>query len=186
MSDRIIDFNEIKNKVKDKDVDKLQDYIYTLYYQMADGKITISEFTQEVYKYMSDNNISQDKFLNMQKKLMERYGFDSSIIEEQLKSAGININDIGADYQSLRKSVGFQEKYKDRIRQKSVSIYAIQNNINDIEIILEDANVILKSVKKIDLNDIELSEFLCSYKKLFPDKPLNINLCEDINKYNYE
>ena len=95
MSDRIIDFNEIKNKAKDKDVDKLEDYMYSLYYQMAEGKITMSEFTQKIYEYMNENNISQDKFLNIQKKLMERYGFDSSMLEEQLKLAGINISNIG-------------------------------------------------------------------------------------------
>ncbi|WP_331667985.1 DUF3867 family protein [Clostridioides difficile] len=27
--DRIIDFNELKNKVKDSDVDKFEQYIYT-------------------------------------------------------------------------------------------------------------------------------------------------------------
>ena len=38
MSDRIIDFNEIKNKAKDKDVDKFEEDIYSMYYQMAEGK----------------------------------------------------------------------------------------------------------------------------------------------------
>jgi len=84
MDDRIIDFNELKNKAREKDVNKLEDYMYSLYYQMAEGKITMAEFTQNIYKYMEDNNISQDKFLNMQKKLMERYGFDPTNIEEKL------------------------------------------------------------------------------------------------------
>ena len=30
--DRIIDFNELKNKVKDSDIDKFEDYIYKLYF----------------------------------------------------------------------------------------------------------------------------------------------------------
>lgn len=93
MDDRIIDFNDLKNKAKEKDVDKLEDYMYSLYYDMAEGKITMAEFTKNIYKYMEDNNISQDKFLNMQKKLMERYGFDSSIIDTQLKSAGMNFDE---------------------------------------------------------------------------------------------
>jgi hypothetical protein len=83
MDDKIIDFNDLKNKAKDKDVDKIEDYMYSLYYEMAEGKITMADFTKNIYKYMEDNNISQDKFLNIQKKLMERYGFDSSIIDEQ-------------------------------------------------------------------------------------------------------
>lgn len=185
MSDRIIDFNEIKNKAKDKDVDKLEEYMYSLYYQMSEGKITMAEFTQNIYNYMSDNNISQDKFLNMQKKLMERYGFDSTIIEKQLKSAGINISDVGKDYENLKRTMSFQEKYKDRINQKVMSTYTIKNDINDLEIILDETNVILKSPKKIDLNDIELSEFLCSYKKIVDDKQLTVNICQDVNKYEY-
>ena len=39
---------------------------------------------------MEKNNISQDKFLKMQTKLMERYGFDASGFEEQLKSLGLD------------------------------------------------------------------------------------------------
>ena len=185
MSDRIIDFNEIKNKAKDKDVDKLEDYMYSLYYQMAEGKITMAEFTQKIYGYMSENNISQDKFLNIQKKLMERYGFDPSMLEEQLKSAGINISNIGKDYENLRKTVSFQEKYKGSLKNKAVITYCIKNDKNDIEIFLETTNVLIKSLGKVDLNDIELSDFLCSYKTLVEDKKLSVTVCENCNKYDY-
>lgn len=182
MSDRVIDFNEIKNKAKDKDVDKLEDYMYSLYYQMAEGKITMAEFTEKIYNYMNENNISQDKFLNMQKKLMERYGFDSSMLEEQLKSAGINISNASGDLENLRKSMSFKEKYKGSIDNKTVITYKIENDKNDLDIVLEATNVILKSQSKIDLNDIELSEFLCSYKKLVEDKELSISVCENCKK----
>ena len=185
MDDRIIDFNELKNKAKDKDVDKLEDYMYSLYYQMAEGKITMGEFTQNIYKYMEENNISQDKFLNMQKKLMERYGFDSSIIDEQLKTAGISLDGINTDMGSLRKAKGFQEKYKDRLSTNAVTLYSIKNDKNNIEIMLVEDKVIIESEGKIDINDIELNEFLCSYKKLRDEKSLSIRLCEYTKKYEY-
>ena len=38
MSDRIVDFNELKNKARDKDIDKFESYIYDLYYSVAQGK----------------------------------------------------------------------------------------------------------------------------------------------------
>ena len=41
------------------------------------------------------------------------------------------------------------------------------------------------SEKTIDLTDIELNEFLCSYKKLVDDKKLKINICENTKKYDY-
>ena len=39
--------------------------------------------------------------------------------------------------------------------------------------------------KNIDLNDTELNECLCSYKKVLEDKKLNIVLCENIKSYEY-
>lgn len=182
MDDRIIDFNELKNKAKEKDVDKLEDYMYSLYYEMAEGKITMAEFTKNIYKYMEENNISQDKFLNIQKKLMERYGFDSSMIDEQLKSAGVNIN---VSYESVKKTLGFQEKYKDGLVSKSGFVYKIKNDKNNVEIIMEEEDVIIQSEGKIDLGDLELSDLLCSYKKVRGEKPLSIKLCENVKKYEY-
>lgn len=183
MDDRVIDFNQLKNKAKEKDVDKLEDYMYSLYYEMAEGKITMADFTKKIYKYMEDNNISQDKFLNMQKKLMERYGFDSSLIDEQLKNLGAD--NINVSYESIRKTMSFQEKYKDRLVNKPMSYYTINNDKNNVEIIVEEDNVIIQSEGKIDLTDLELSDFLCSYKKVRADNPLNIKLCENVKKYNY-
>ncbi len=183
MDDRIIDFNQLKNKAKEKDVDKLEDYMYSLYYEMAQGKITMADFTKNIYKYMEDNNISQDKFLNMQKKLMERYGFDSSMIDEQLKNLGVD--NINVSYENIRKTMSFQEKYKDRLVNKAMSYYTISNEKNNVEIIVEEDNVIIQSEGKIDLADLELSDFLCSYKKVRQDNLLNIKLCENVKKYNY-
>lgn len=183
MDDRIIDFNQLKNKAKEKDVDKLEDYMYSLYYEMAQGKITMADFTKNIYKYMEDNNISQDKFLNMQKKLMERYGFDSSMIDEQLKNIGVD--NINVSYENIRKTMSFQEKYKDRLVNKAISYYTISNEKNNVEIIVEEDNVIIQSEGKIDLADLELSDFLCSYKKVRQDNLLNIKLCENVKKYNY-
>ena len=94
--DRIIDFNELKNKVKETDIDKFENYMYNLYFSVADGSMTMAQFTSKIYDYMRENNISNEKFMNMQKKLLERYGVDEAEIERQLKSMGINPNDINS------------------------------------------------------------------------------------------
>ena len=88
--DRIIDFNDLKNKVKDSDVDKFEQYIYNLYFSVMDGSMTMAEFSRKIFDYMKDNNISQEKFMNIQKKFMERYGMDSEEVEKQLKNFGID------------------------------------------------------------------------------------------------
>ena len=94
--DRIIDFNALKNKVKETDIDKFENYMYNLYFSVADGSMTMAQFTSKIYDYMRENNISNEKFMNMQKKLLERYGVDEAEIERQLKSMGINPNDINS------------------------------------------------------------------------------------------
>ena len=94
--DRIIDFNELKNKVKETDIDKFENYMYELYFSVADGSMTMSQFTSKIYEYMKENNISNEKFMNMQKKLLERYGVDEAEIERQLKGMGINPNDLSS------------------------------------------------------------------------------------------
>ena len=76
MDDRVVDFNELKNKVRDKDIDKFESYIYDLYYSVATGGMSMADFTKKVTEYMNDNNISQEKFFNIQKEMLKRYGFD--------------------------------------------------------------------------------------------------------------
>jgi hypothetical protein len=190
MDDKIVDFNELKNKAKDKDVDKFEEYMYGLYYSVAEGKLSMADFTKNIMKYMEDNNISQEKFFNMQKKLMERYGFDSSFLENQMKAFGIDPNSLGniganQNYEVMRKTMSFTEKYNGKTIPKNVITYNILNEVNDLELIMEGKNVLLKSSKKIDLKDVELNEFLCSYKKLQEDNNLKISICENIAKYDY-
>ena len=185
MSDRIIDFNEIKNKAKDKDVDKFEDYIYSMYYKMAEGKLTMADFSKNIMSYMEENNISQDKLLNIQKKFLERYGFDPNMLEDQFKSAGIDLGNKNFNYNSMRKTMGFQEKYKDRMTSTMVSEYFIKNDKNDLKITLYEQKVLLVSEKSIDLTDNELNEFLCSYKKVRDDNKLEICIAENTKGYEY-
>ena len=181
MSDKIIDFNELKNKAKDKDIDKFEDYIYSMYYKLAEGKMNMADFSKNIMSYMEENNISQDKLINIQKKFLERYGIDSSGLGEQFKIPGLDMNNLG----TMKKTISFQEKYKSRISTKSMSQYFIKNEKNNLKILLENEDVILISEKNIDLNDNELNEFLCSYKKVIDDKKIKITLCENRKSYEY-
>ncbi|MGO0943716.1 DUF3867 family protein, partial [Clostridioides difficile] len=42
-------FNELKNKVKDSDVDKFEQYIYNLYFSVMDGKMSMAEFSRKIF-----------------------------------------------------------------------------------------------------------------------------------------
>lgn len=184
--DKIIDFNELKNKVNEKDIDNFESYIYSLYYKMAEGKLTMDEFTKEMTAYMENNNISQDKFLKIQTKLMERYGLDTKGFEEQIKALGLDkLTNNPVDYEQARKTMSFQEKYKDRIKVKPITEYYIKNDKNNVVILLDDHNVIIRSEGKVDLVDIELNEFLCSYRKTLNDDKLKIIICDYSKEYDY-
>ena len=132
---------------------------------------------------MQENNISHDKLINIQKKFLERYGIDPSTIEQQFNIPGFNMN--SSNYESVKKTASFHEKYKSRLSDKTISEYFIKNEKNDLKVFLENADVILISEKIIDLNDNELNEFLCSYKKIVEDKKINIILCENTKSYEY-
>lgn len=187
MSDRIVDFNELKNKARDKDIDKFESYIYDLYYSVAQGKMSMMDLSREITKYMNENNISQEKFLNIQQKLMERYGVNSEDIANQMKNMGIDIPNIDqiTDYEKIRKTLSFKDKYGSKLTTKSVNSYFIKNDINELEIIMNEEKITIKSPKNVDLNDNELNELLCSYKKLMEEKLLNIDICENMKNYNY-
>ena len=72
----IINFNDLKNKATDKDLDKFEQYMYSLYSSVVQGTLTMSDFMEKIQEYMGKNNISQEKFVNIQKKLMENVHYD--------------------------------------------------------------------------------------------------------------
>ena len=194
--DRIIDFNELKNKVKDSDVDKFEQYIYNLYFSVMDGKMSMAEFSRKIFDYMRDNNISQEKFMKIQKQFMERYGMDTEEVEKQLRNFGIDPSTAGfmsnntsskvstEDLESFKKSAGFYEKYGEKIQPKSCITTFIKNDLNDINVIIDQEKIMLCSDRKINLMDSELNEFLLEYKNMF-NKKIKVVMCETTNKYDY-
>ena len=194
--DRIIDFNELKNKVKDSDVDKFEQYIYNLYFSVMDGKMSMAEFSRKIFDYMRDNNISQEKFMKIQKQFMERYGMDTEEVEKQLRNFGIDPSTAGfmsnntsskvstEDLESFKKSAGFYEKYGEKIQPKSCITTFIKNDLNDINVIIDQEKIMLCSDRKINLMDSELNEFSLEYKNMF-NKKIKVVMCETTNKYDY-
>lgn len=188
--DRIIDFNELKNKVKDSDVDKFEQYIYSLYGSVMNGTLSMVDFSKKILEYMNENEISHEKFYNIQKKFMERYGMDPNEVDEQLKSFGIdpknldfnNINN--SSFEDIKKTVGFYEKYNKDIQPKTGIQTIIKNDNNELRIIIDQEDVTLISKGKINLMDAELNEFLLSYKNML-NKTVKVVMCENITEYDY-
>lgn len=204
--DRIIDFNELKNKVKDSDIDKFENYMYNLYFSVADGSMTMAQFTSKIYEYMRENNISNEKFIKMQNKLMERYGIDPSDLDQQIKNMGLNPNSISINdlsnfgatkntqsstntvnekiYDHIDKNSEFYKKYNKVLENKDLIITFLKDEVNDIKIIIEQEKVTLISEHDINLVDAKLNELLLSYKSMYNDK-LKVTICENCKEYDY-
>lgn len=178
MSD-VIDFNELKNKVRDKDIDDFESYIFNLYGQMGAGTQDIASINKAIVEYMEKNNISYEKFMEIQTRLMERYGVSMEDIQSQY-----NLTD-NDEYKKYRKQLGFMDKYKGKITDYSGFYYEIRNSVNDLALFLNKTVVIITSKQKVDLSDNELNEFLVSYKKLQDDKTLQIRISESLREYDY-
>ncbi|MBA5850288.1 DUF3867 domain-containing protein [Clostridium sp. cel8] len=181
--DKIVSFDKLKNKAREKDVEKIEDYIYGLCYDMAQGQLTMADFSKNLQEYMEKNNISQEKMFNIQKELMKRYGIDMDDIEKQMKSMGFDMPLMkqNTDYETMRKTLSFQEKYKDKINSVLVTKYSI----NNVDIYINDDKILLKSSGKIDIKDLDLNEFLCSYKNVMENKKLKIYISENVRTFEY-
>ena len=202
--DRIIDFNELKNKVKDSDVDKFENYMYDLYFSVANGSMTMSQFTSKIYEYMRENNISHEKFFKMQNKLMERYGVDPNELDKQIKSMGLDPNNLSFDdlnkFSSINatkntantttstdkidKNSDFYKKYGANLNSKGIIETTLKNDVNDIKITIDKEKVTLTSENTINLVDAQLNELLLSYKSMQNDK-IKVIICENCKEYDY-
>lgn len=192
MSDKIIDFSNVKNKVKESDVDKFEDYLYNLYYSVMDGSMSMVKFSSKVMDYMKENDISQEKFMKIQTKFMERYGFSGSDIEKELKKFGPDspLNNIGKDdisdkdLENIKNGALFYERHKDNLSLSTTTNIKIVSDKNDVTVCLDKENVIIYSIKNIDLSDKKLNDFILSYKTV-TNKELKVTLCSNCIKYTY-
>ncbi|MFZ2258227.1 MAG: DUF3867 family protein [Clostridiaceae bacterium] len=176
MSD-VINLNEFKNKVRDKDIDELENYVYSLYFQVAEGRMTLADVNREIRKYMQDNSISETKFMEIQKKLVERYGYNADDLEKQLLEGGQGI--------LLQKKQGLLEKYGHSIKEMNGVRKDINNEKNHLVLFCSGIKVIILSETKVDLEDNELQEFLVSYKRQAGNDILEIELAENASQFKY-
>lgn len=176
MSD-VIKFDEFKNKARDKEIDKLEDYIYSLYYKMAEGKISFADMNKEIMNYVNENGISMEKFNEMQLKLVERYGFDPETIKENLNVEGLD--------KTLNIAMTLKNKYGDSLNLVRVIKKHIKNEKNDIFIICEGNEITMFSENTIDLEDNELHDFLVSYRRQLKEESLKIRMGDNYSEFTY-
>ncbi|WP_101772449.1 DUF3867 family protein [Peptostreptococcus faecalis] len=195
MSDeKIIDFKNLQEKIKDSDLDKFEKYIYNMYDEVVSGKVSMFEFSSKIADYMKENNISEEKFVNMQKKLMQRYGLDPDTMEEEMERINKTVTGervfkgseeaIGLDAIKTGRKINFYERHKDDIKEKKILEYTLKTDKNDVKILLERNQITLISEQKIDLSDQEINLLIADYRETTNEK-IKILICEASNSYFY-
>jgi len=198
MSDeKIISFEEIKNRVNDDDLNLFEDFMTEELLKLNfDGDMDMLDFIKKISKYQEDHNIPPKKFMDIQTKLMERYGFDiKDAYPGMLKDVKENIgkSDLN-DPTSLFKdvdpvdfaavSLGLIEEYRDNIGVKKIITLNVKNDKNDLRIFFDEDKVSLISEKKIDFSDEEVNKAISHYKEVVGHS-LRIQICEASNAYDY-
>lgn len=192
--DKIIDFGSFQNKVKDSDVDKLEEYMYSMYTKVSSGGMSPLDFSKSINEFMKKNNISVEKFGQMQEKLLERYGFDPKNIEEDMKRMGIDMNESayiinnndkeGAySVRDFGDKLAFFERYAG-LEEKTIMYYLLDNGVNKIKFIMDGDILTLVSEKKIDLSDPDVNTFIAGYRQANKEK-IKVVICEATNSYDY-
>lgn len=192
--DKIIDFGSFQNKVKDSDVDKLEEYMYSMYTKVSSGGMSPLDFSKSINEFMKKNNISVEKFGQMQEKLLERYGFDPKNIEEDMKRMGIDMNESayiinnndkeGAySVRDFSDKLAFFERYAG-LEEKTIMYYLLDNGVNKVKFIMDGDILTLVSEKKIDLSDPDVNTFIAGYRQANKEK-IKVVICEATNSYDY-
>jgi hypothetical protein len=132
----VIDFNDLKNKVRDKDLDDFEAYIFDLYGQMGNGDMDMVGLNRAVLEYMEKENLSYEKFMEIQTKLMSRYGFNmGDFTPEKMGNP--------KEYESYRKQMGFLDKYKGKLKDFKGYHHMVKNEKNNLELFLHEKTVII-------------------------------------------
>ena len=50
---------------------------------------------------------------------------------------------------------------------------------------LNEKELIIKSDKKVNFKDLELNDFICSYKKTLDDDKIKVRVCDSETTYEY-
>ena len=214
--DKIIDFGSFQKKLseeilteEEKDIVRrgrntqshhlpkhasVEEYMYSMYTNVSSGSMSPLDFSKSINEFLKKNNISVEKFGQMQEKLLERYGFDPKNIEEEMKRMGIDMNESAYVVSKKDKEesysvkdfgdkLAFFERYEG-IEEKTIMHYILDNGVNQVKFIMDGSILTLVSEKKIDLSDPDVNTFIAGYRQANKEK-IKVVICEATNVYDY-
>lgn len=201
MSDeKIISFEDIRNRVKESDIDLFEEFIGEEIMDLDyEGDLNLLDFIKKVSDYQEENNIPNKKFLDMQKQFMERYGFElvnpsPEELEKIKKSLNSKANidklkslDMNNPVSMIRTSalLRLRADFEDKAYEKNIIQLDLKNDKNDLKIIFNGENVTVISENKIDFSDEDINKAIANYRVIVGDS-IRVQICEATNSYDYK
>ncbi|WBW99218.1 DUF3867 family protein [Oceanirhabdus sp. W0125-5] len=181
MSD-IIDINQLRNKVTEKDVNEFREFIFRLYDKLAEGKLFVGEITEQMDQYAEIKGITEEKLCNLReeliKELTEEVGFNFKEIEKQIEETDLNL-----DFEELEEQLKFYDTNIKNISIKGVFKYRINNQFNDILIIFEGDKGYILTQRKPDFNDKDLKNIIQDYKQNHNKNEIEVIVLKEIERH---
>lgn len=183
--EKIINFDKLQEKWDEQEIEKFEGFLNSKMDLVFRGQLTMAEFSKSMRDYQRENNISNDKLIELQKKILSKMGVDLDLneidkeierLEETMKSEdGKSIN--------IRK-MAFFDYYSDRIENKEIAQIKLENSKNNLSMIFDSNQIIVFSEKQVDFSDDELNEIIAGYKESV-EGSLKITTCEATKIYEY-
>lgn len=208
--EKIIDFKSEKEKVRDSDIQKTEEFLYNAMSEMAYGNLNILDFTEQMNAFMKENSMSIKKFDEVQKIILKKHGIDldsvegRKVLQEHLSPSeqkefktfldAMDKSNFGEEEEIVYenpddmeeiKKLGFYVQYEDLVKDVHIEELELKNEKNNLRILIDENRLTIISEGKIDLSDEKLNEIIATYKST-SKKKLRVILCEATNAYDYE
>lgn len=192
MSDeKIINFADIKNRVTEEDVDAFEAFMSKELLNLdLNPELDMVGFANKISEYQERHNISNEKFMEIQTKMIERYGFtasDDNLMQQEKKATEeLNKRFRESDtYIYMSAIFGLNAIFDDKVEEKRTLQLDIKNDKNDLRMIFSGTTVTIISEKKIDLSDDSINKAISRYRES-AEKTIRIQICEASNAYDYQ
>ncbi len=181
MSD-IIDINQLRNKVSEKDVNQFKEFIFGLYDKLSEGKLFVGDITEQMDRYANEKGITEEKLCNLRegliKELTEEVGINIDEIEDQIDGS-----DFKLDLGEFKKQLRFYEQNINNISIKGIFKHRINNEVNDLVIILDENKGYIVSQEKPDYDDKELKNIIGNFKNNHNKREIEVIVLKEIDRH---
>lgn len=183
--EKIIKFGKLQEKWEEQELDKLEAFMNSMVNDFISGKLSMAELSINIEKYRRENNISEEKMMKLQSKLVQNLGMSMGIqnVDEEIEAIKEKIEKDMPEFKGA-KNIIFKDYYKDKIHEKTISQMNVKNEKNDLKLIIEENLITIITEKKVDFSDDELNEIIANYKQCTNDT-LKIISCEATKIYEY-